>query len=133
MEQVIVSIAGLILVAVLYQERARRADMAALRRDMDAGFVALREGFRGELAALRDELKGDMAALRDELKGDDAGLRRGMDSGFAALRRELKEEMSRGFARIDRRIDDLTTSVFALAESVGLVKGRTEVLTTADR
>jgi predicted negative regulator of RcsB-dependent stress response len=99
MEQAILSIVGLILVVVLYQERTRRAEIAALRRDMNAGF-----------AALREESKGDIAALRDE----------------------LKEEMSLGFARTDRRSDQLTTSVIALAESVGQVKGRTEVLTTAD-
>jgi len=59
-----------------------------------------------------------------------AVFRRDMDAGFEALRDELKEEMTRGFARIDRRIDDLTTSVMALAETVGQVKGWTEALTT---
>lgn len=36
--------------------------------------------------------------------------------------------MSHGLARTDRRMDDLTTSALALAESVGQVKGRTETL-----
>lgn len=107
MEQVIVGIVSLILVVVIYQERARRADAAALRRDMNEGF-----------AALRDELKGDIRELRREI---------------ATTRQELKEEMSHGFARTDRRIDHLTASVVALAESVGQVKGRTEVLAATGR
>ena len=64
MEQAILSIVGLILVVVLYQERTRRAEIAALRRDMNAGFAALREESKGDIAALRDELKG--AEGRDE-------------------------------------------------------------------
>ena len=164
MEQVIVGIVSLILVVVLYQERARRADAAALRRDMNEGFAALRAEFkedavvlrdelkgdiresRGEIAALRDELRGEIVALRDELKGDIresrgevAALRSGfkgdvvvlrddLDREIVATRQELKEEMKHGFSRTDRRIDNLTTSVLALAESVGQVKGRTEVL-----
>ncbi len=62
----------------------------------------------------RDELKGDIRELRGEI---------------AATRQELKEEMSHGFARTDRRVDNLTASVLALAETVGQVKGRTEALT----
>ena len=113
MEQVIVGIVSLILVVVLYQERARRADAAALRRDMNEGFAALRAEFKEDAVVLRDELKGDIRELRREI---------------AETRQELKEEMSHGFARTDRRIDNLTTSVIALAETVGQVKGRTEVL-----
>lgn len=67
MEQVIVGIVSLILVIVLYQERARRADAAALRRDMNEGFAALRAELRGEIAALRDELKGEIRELRREI------------------------------------------------------------------
>lgn len=88
MEQAIACIVGLILVIVLYQERTRRADAAALRRDMNAGFTALRD--------------------------------------------ELKADMTFGFAHVDRRFDNLTAVLVALAESFGQVKGRAEVLTTAE-
>ena len=40
----------------------------------------------------------------------------------------VKEETSRESARTDRRVDDLTTSMIALTETVGQVKGRTETL-----
>ena len=125
MEQVIVGIVSLILVVVIYQERARRADAAALRRDMNEGFAALRAEFERDTVALRDELKGDIQELRKDI--------RELRGEIAATRQELKEEMSHGFARTDRRIDNLTTSVVALAETVGQVKGRTEFLATADR
>ena len=113
MEQAIVSIVGLILAVVLYQERSRRADMAALRRDLNARFTELRGELKGDIGVLRGDMDAGFAALRGELKGD-IGV--------------LREEMSRGFARID----NLTASVIALSESVGQVKGRTEVLVTAD-
>ena len=106
MEQVIVGIVSLILLVVLYQERARRADASELR---------------GEIAETRQELRGEIAETRQELKGE-----------IAETRQELKEEMSRGFARTDRRMGNLTTSVIALAETVGEAKGRTEVLTSTD-
>ncbi len=51
---------------------------------------------------------------------------------IVAVRDELKADMSSGFARMDRRFDNLTAGLVALAESVGQVKGRTEVLATAD-
>ncbi len=121
MEQAIVSIVGLILAVVLYQERTRRADAAALRRDMNAGFTVLRDEFKGEVAGVRDELRGEIVGVRDELRGE-----------IVAVRDELKADMSSGFARMDRRFDNLTAGLVALAESVGQVKGRTEVLATAD-
>ena len=117
MEQAIVSIVGLILAVVLYQERTRRADAAALRRDMNAGFTVLRDEFKGEVAGVRGEIVG----VRDEFRGE-----------IVAVRDELKADMSSGFARMDRRFDNLTAGLVALAESVGQVKGRTEVLATAD-
>ena len=51
-----------------------------------------------------------------------------MNANTAALR----EEMNAGFARTEARIDQLTTAVINLAESLGQVKGRTEVLVTAE-
>ena len=60
MEQAIVSIVGLILVVVLYQERARRTDNAELRRDMNAGFAALRGRLQGGYSGVADELKGEI-------------------------------------------------------------------------
>ena len=139
MEQAIVSIVGLILAVVLYQERTRRADAAALRRDMNAGFTVLRDEFKGEVAGVRDELRGEIlgvrgevVGVRDELRGEIVGVRDGFRGEIVAVRDELKADMSSGFARMDRRFDNLTAGLVALAESVGQVKGRTEVLTTAD-
>ncbi len=124
MEQIIVSLVSLILAVVLYQERARRADAAALRREM----AALRDEVRADLAVLRDEVRADLTASRKESKTD-----------VTAARDESKSEMRLGFARIarqidglTRRMDDLTNSMIALAGRVGQAKGRTEVLVTAD-
>ena len=128
MEQAIVSIVGLILAVVLYQERTRRADAAALRRDMNAGFTVLRDEFKGEVAGVRDELRGEIVGVRGEV----VGVRDELRGEIVAVRDELKADMSSGFARMDRRFDNLTAGLVALAESVGQVKGRTEVLTTAD-
>ena len=128
MEQAIVSIVGLILAVVLYQERTRRADAAALRRDMNAGFTVLRDEFKGEGAGVRDELRGEIVGVRGEV----VGVRDELRGEIVAVRDELKADMSSGFARMDRRFDNLTAGLVALAESVGQVKGRTEVLTTAD-
>ena len=90
---------------------------------------------RGEVVGVRDELRGELVAVRgevvgvrDELRGEIVGVR----GEVVAVRDELKADMSSGFARMDRRFDNLTAGLVALAESVGQVKGRTEVLATAD-
>ena len=92
----------------------------------------MRDELRGEILGVRDELKGDTAALRDELRGEIVGVRDELRGEIVGVRDELKEDMRRGFARADRRSDNLTAILLALAESVGQVKGRAEVLTTAD-
>ena len=124
MEQVIVGIVSLILLVVLYQERARRADSSELRGEI----AETGQELRGEIAKMRQELRGEIAETRQELRGEIAETRQELRGEIAETRQELKEEMSRGFARTDRRMGDLTTSVIALAETVGQAKGRTETL-----
>ena len=62
------------------------------------------------------------------MRADHAGLRADMSAEIAALR----EETNAGFARTEARIDQLTTAVINLAESLGQVKGRTEVLVASE-
>ena len=63
-----------------------------------------------------------------DMRADHAGLREEMNANTAALR----EEMNAGFARTEARIDQLTTAVINLTESLGQVKGRTEVLVASE-
>ena len=61
--------------------------------------------------------RDDTRELRRELRED-------MNAGFA----ELRDEIRAASARTGARIDQLTGTVTQLAESLGQVKGRTEVL-----
>lgn len=98
MEPAILGILAFALTVMLYLDRSRRNDSRDLRQDMNAGFAELRQ----ETAKLRQE----------------------MNAGFAELRREIRSSAE----RTDARIDQLTTTVVNLAESLGQVKGRTETL-----
>ena len=57
MEQAILGVVGLMLMVVLHQDRARRADIAALRQDMTDGFTDLRKDMTDGSAAYREETR----------------------------------------------------------------------------
>ena len=134
MEPAILGILAFTLTVMLYLDRSRRNDIRDLREDMNTGFAELRQ----ETAKLREDMNAGFAELRQET----AKLREDMNTGFIEFRQEtarLRQEMNTGFAelrqeirasaeRTDARIDQLTTTVVTLAESLGQVKGRTESL-----
>ena len=124
MEAAILGVLALMLTVMLYLGRTRRADIG----DMRADHAGLRADTSAEIAAIRKEMNENTAALRKEMNENTAALREEMNANTAALR----EEMNAGFARTEARIDQLTTAVINLAESLGQVKGRTEVLVTAE-
>ncbi len=102
MEPAILGVLAIMLTVMLYLDRTRRADIGDMRADH---------------AGLRADMSANTAALREEMNANTAALR---------------EEMNAGFARTEARIDQLTTAVINLAESLGQVKGRTEVLVASE-
>ena len=135
MEPAILGVLAIMLTVMLYLDRTRRADIgdmradhAGLRADMSAEIAAIRKDMNANTAALREEMNANTAALREEMNANTAALREEMNANTAALR----EEMNAGFARTEARIDQLTTAVINLAESLGQVKGRTEVLVASE-
>ena len=135
MEPAILGVLAIMLTVMLYLDRTRRADIgdmradhAGLRADMSAEIAALRKDMNDGFAALRNEMSANTAALRDEMSANTAALRDEINANTAALR----DEMNAGFSRTDARIDQLTTAVINLAESLGQVKGRTEVLVASE-
>ena len=124
MEPAILGVLAIILTVMLYLDRTRRADIG----DMRADHAGLRADMSAEIAAIRKDMNDGFAALREEMNANTAALREEMNANTAALR----EEMNAGFARTDTRIDQLTTAVINLAESLGQVKGRTEVLVASE-
>ena len=119
MEPAILGVLAIMLTVMLYLDRTRRADIG----DMRADHAGLRADMSTETATLRKEMNDGFAALRKEMNDGFAALRKEMNDGFAALREEIRTSS----ARTDTRIDQLTTAVINLAESLGQVKGRTEV------
>ena len=124
MEPAILGVLAIMLTVMLYLDRTRRADIG----DMRADHAGLRADMSTETAALRKEMNDGFAALRKEMNDGFAALREEMKDGFAALREEIRTSS----ARTDTRIDQLTTAVINLAESLGQVKGRTEVLVASE-
>ena len=66
-----------------------RADIAALRRDMDAGFAGLRKDMDAGFAGLRKDMDASLAGLRKDMDAGFAGLRKDMDTESRSLRAEL--------------------------------------------
>ena len=124
MEAAILGVLAIMLTVMLYLDRTRRADIG----DMRADHAGLRADMSTETATLRKEMNDGFAALRKEMNDGFAALRKEMNDGFAALREEIRTSS----ARTDTRIDQLTTAVINLAESLGQVKGRTEVHVAAE-
>ena len=124
MEAAILGVLAIMLTVMLYLDRTRRADIG----DMRADHAGLRADMSAEIAAIRKDMNAGFAVLREEMNANTAALREEMNANTAALR----EEMNAGFARTEARIDQLTTAVINLAESLGQVKGRTEVLVASE-
>ena len=113
MEPAILGVLAIMLTVMLYLGRTRRANIGGMRAD----HAGLRADMSAEIAAPREEMNANIAALREEMNANTAALR---------------EEMNAGFARTEARIDQLTTAVINLAESLGQVKGRTEVFVASE-
>ena len=124
MESAILGVVVLILTVMLYLDRSRRNDIRDLRQEMTTQIVALREEMNADFA--RTHARTD--ALRQEMTTQIVALREEMTTQIVTFR----EEMNADFARTHARIDQLTTAVINLAESLGQVKGRTEVLVAAE-
>jgi hypothetical protein len=73
----------------LEESRLLRAEIGALRADMNGQTAALRTDLGGEIAGLRTDLSGQIAALRSDLGGEIAGLRAEVNGQTAALRTDL--------------------------------------------
>ena len=128
MEPAILGILAFMLTVMLYFDRSRRNDIRDLRQDMNAGFAELRQDMNTGLAELRQDMNTGLAELRQDMNTGLAELRQDMNTGLAELRKEIRSSAE----RTDARIDQLTAAVINLAESLGQVKGRTEVLVTAE-
>ena len=102
MEQAIISLVGLGLALMIYLDRAHRAEVRAGFAQMDK----------------RIDERFDQVDKRFEQ----------VDNRFEQI--DKKIEFSAG--RTDARINELNRSVIGLAQSVGRVEGRTEVLTTVE-
>lgn len=106
MEQAILTIVSLSVMLTLYLDRARRSETRKLRADMNDG-----------LGALRKEMNDGLGALRKEMT------------------KAIKSSARTISARVDdlsARVDNLNTSVIDLANKVGRVEGRTEVLAAVE-
>ena len=73
-------------VALLNANLATKADIAAVRADIDA----LRQETKGSIEALRQETKADIDALRQETRGSIEALRQETKGSIEALRQETK-------------------------------------------
>ena len=137
MEAAILGVLALMMTVMLYLDRSRRADTRDLRADTTSEFVTLRADMKTESATLRADMRTEITTLRKEMNDGFAVQRKEMKTEIATFRKEmndgfavLREEIRASSARTDARIDQLTTAVMNLAESLGQVKGRTEVLVT---
>ena len=106
MEQAIISLVGFGLALMIYLDRVHRADRRAdrtdMRADMRAGFAQVDERFAQ------------------------------MDKRFVKLEKKLEKKIEDSASRTDARINELNHAVIQLAQSVGRVEGRSEVLTAVE-
>ena len=109
-EQAILAVVSFSVVLTLYLDRACRSETRQLRAEMNDGFDALRKEMRDSIGALRAE----------------------MNDGFGAVRKETRKAIKSSARTISGRVDNLNTSVIDLANKVGRVEGRTEVLTAVE-
>ncbi|MCY4433544.1 MAG: hypothetical protein OXE45_07715 [bacterium] len=97
MDQAILALLGVIITLILYLDRGRRADIAQLRKEMQAGF-----------AKLREEMQAGFAKLREETHQGDARLREEMQRGFAQLTEMIMDLVSR-VGRLEGRAEAVAT------------------------
>lgn len=102
MEQAILTLVSFSVMLTLYLDRARRSETRKLRAEMNDGFGALRKEMRKAIKS---------SARTISARVNDLG------------------------ARVDNlsaRVDNLSTAVIDLANKVGRVEGRTEVLAAVE-
>lgn len=113
MEQAILAVVSFSVVLTLYLDRACRSEARQLRAEMNDGFGALCKELNDSIGALRKEMRKAIksSARTISARGDDLGTR--VDD-------------------LGTRVDNLNTSVIDLANKVGRVEGRTEVLAAVE-
>ena len=85
---------------------ATKADVQALRTDMDSVKIAL----SANIVALRTELKADIVSLRAELKADIVSLRAELKADIATLKTEIADvrvELKADIAALKTEINDV--------------------------
>ena len=131
MEPAILGILSLTVTIMLYLDRTRRNETKELRKDMNTGLTELRTDMNTGLTELRADMNTGLTELRTDMNTGLTELRTDMNTGFAEQRKvtaKLRKEIRTASERTDARIDQLTTTVINLAESLGQAKGRTETL-----
>ncbi|MCY4037565.1 MAG: hypothetical protein OXF64_08965 [bacterium] len=98
MEQVIISMLGVVIALMLYLDRSHRADLRAHRDETQAQLKAHRDETQAQLKAYRDETQAQLKAYRDETQA--------------------------GFVRVHQRLDQLTGLLMDLAGRIGRLEGR---------
>ena len=117
MEQAILAVVSFSVVLTLYLDRACRSETRQLRADMNDGFGALRKEMNDSIGALRAEMNDGFGAVRKETR--------------KAIKPSARTISARG-DDLGARVDNLNTSVIDLANKVGRVEGRAEVLAAVE-
>lgn len=124
MEQAIISLVSFSLVLTIYLDRAHRADMRA-------GFARIDK--RLDRFEQRTDERFDKIDDRFDKTDDKTDDRFDkIDDRFRTLETRLEKKIEDSASRTDARINELNRSVIELAQSVGRVEGRTEVLTAVE-
>ncbi len=82
-----------------YEHLATKADLQAVKSELQGDIAAVRSELQGDIAAVKSELQGGMAAVKSELQGDIAAVK----SDIAVVKSEqraLKWMMGIGIAGI---------------------------------
>lgn len=102
MEQAILTLVSFSVMLTLYLDRARRSETRKLRAEMNDGFGALRKEMRKAIKSSARTISTRVDALSTRVDA------------------------------LNTRVDALNTSVIDLANKVGRVEGRTEVLAAVE-
>lgn len=123
-EQAILALVSFSVMLTLHLDRARRSETRKLRDDMNDGFGALRKEMNDSIGALRAETNDGFGALRKEM-------RKAIKSSARTISARIND-LSTRVDDLSARVDNLNTSVIDLANKVGRVEGRTEVLAAVE-
>ena len=116
MEQAIISLVGFGLALMIYLDRARRAGFAKIDRRFER--IEQRIDRRFERFEQRIDKRFDQVDKKIEQ----------VDKRFDQVDKKIEASAT----RTDGRINELNRSVIELAQSVGRVEGRTEILSAVE-